>query len=46
LNRSLYLAGERIFGVKSGRVRYVSVATDRLLDKPRILRRMVRRAGV
>ena len=36
----------RLFGVRSGRLRFVGVADRRLLRDPRSLRRLIRRAGL
>jgi hypothetical protein len=47
--RGIYRAGprsNRVFGIRSGRVRFVAVTTRRLLRRPRALRRHVRLAGI
>ena len=49
LGRGLLRAGPRsarVFGTRGGRVRYVAVASRRLLGRPRQLRRYLRRAGL
>jgi hypothetical protein len=45
LRRSLVRAGQRLFGLRRGRVRYIAVAKRRLIDRPRSLQRQLRRAG-
>jgi hypothetical protein len=47
--RGLFRAGprsRRLFGVRRGKVRFAAVANRRLLGKPRVLRRYLRRAGL
>jgi hypothetical protein len=47
--RGLFRAGRRsprVVGVRRGRVRYVAVASRRLLRRPRVLRRHLRMAGL
>ena len=48
-SRRLFMArprGKRLVGVRRGRVRYIAVANRRLLRHPRVLRRVLRRAGL
>lgn len=47
--RGVYRAGpqsQRLIGVRRGRVRYLAVASDRSLRRPRVLRIYLRRAGL
>jgi hypothetical protein len=49
LAKGLYRAGPhspRLIGIRHGRVRFIAVATPRLVAKPRLLRRDLRRAGL
>ena len=49
LGRGVYRAGRRsrrLIGVRRGRVRFVAVASDRLIRNPRALRRHLRLAGL
>ena len=49
LGRGLFRAGPRstrVVGIRRGRVRFLAVADRRLLGKPQVLRRYLRRAGL